>query len=115
MADTKPEEEAKQAEVTITAPEKLNKPMSPELKETPKELRAWFASLSAIERATVLGFTDGPMVETLLRLASSSSSSGFPWTRRQETRTTDEPISEGEWYSFYLVYRTFTAPYIAFE
>jgi hypothetical protein len=101
MADTKPEEEAKKIEITITTPEKLNKSKSPEPKETPKEIRAWFAGLSAIERATVLGFTDGPMVETLLRLASSSSSV-FPSIRVQENRTTDVPISRGEWYSFYL-------------
>jgi hypothetical protein len=100
MADTKPEEEAKQVEITITTPEKLNKAKSPEPKETSKEIRAWFAGLSAIERATVLGFRDGPMMETLLRLASSSS--GFPSIRVQENRTTDGLIFRGEWYSFYL-------------
>lgn len=101
MADAKPEEEAKTIEITIATAEKLNESTSPEHTETPKETRAWFAGLSAIERATVMGFTDGPMLETLLRLASSSR--GCPsMIRVQETRTTYGPIHRGEWYSFYL-------------
>jgi predicted esterase len=65
-----------------------------------KEIRTWFSSLSANERAVALGFADGAMITALLSLASSS---GFPSavvakskvSSVVEDRTTEGPLRKG--------------------
>jgi hypothetical protein len=79
----------------------INLPVEKNATESPKDIRQWFSSLSADDRAVALGFIDGSVISAVSRLAFSlSDRASTPSTILEppgEERMTDEPLKIGRY------------------